>query len=55
MYSILDARTVITTDHTGKKVENNLIRMINPWSDAKEWNGNCSDLRDDFWVPEVKE
>ena len=27
MYSILDARTVETTDHTGKKVVNNLIRL----------------------------
>ena len=55
MYTILDARTVVTTDHQGKKVENNLIRLQNPWSDAKEWNGDASDLRKDFWKPEVEE
>ena len=55
MYSVLDARTVVTTDHTGKEVKNNLIRLQNPWSDAHEWNGDCSDLREDFWTDEVKE
>ena len=55
MYSILDARTVTTTDFNGKKVENNLIRLQNPWSDAEEWKGDCSDKRSDFWTEEVKE
>ena len=55
MYSILDARTVMSTDHKGKKVENNLIRLQNPWSDAQEWNGDCSDMKDNFWTDDVKD
>ena len=53
MYSILDVRSVMTNDHKGKPQEINLIRLQNPWNDALEWNGKCSDL-DQFWTDEVK-
>jgi len=31
-----------------------LIRLQNPWADAPEWNGRCSDKDDAFWTQEVK-
>ena len=55
MYSILDVRSVMVTDHTGKPEEINLVRLQNPWNDAQEWNGRCSDLHNDFWTDEVKQ
>ena len=32
-----------------------MIRLQNPWSDAKEWNGDCSDKRQDFWTDAVRD
>jgi len=31
-----------------------LVRLQNPWADAPEWNGRCSDKDDAFWTPDVK-
>ena len=32
-----------------------MIRLQNPWSDAKEWSGDCSDKRQDFWTDAVRD
>lgn len=50
MYSILDVRSVMISDHSGKQTEVNLVRLQNVWSDGQEWNGRCSDLNEDFWT-----
>ena len=31
-----------------------MIRLQNPWADAPEWNGRCSDKDDQFWSEEIK-
>ena len=50
MYSVLDVRVVKNSQD--KQVT--LIRLQNPWADAPEWNGRCSDKDDAFWTQEVK-
>jgi len=57
MYSVLDVRTVMgpSPAQGGEQIEYNLVRLQNPWADASEWKGRCSDANDDFWTPEVKQ
>ena len=56
MYSILDVRSVMISDpgSRSKPQEVNLVRLQNPWNDAQEWNGKCSDT-DTFWTEDVKQ
>jgi len=50
MYSVLDVRVIQNAQN--KQVT--LVRLQNPWADAPEWNGRCSDKDDAFWTQEVK-
>lgn len=46
MYSVLDIRVI----QTPQNKQATLVRLQNPWADAPEWNGRCSDKDDSFWT-----
>ena len=54
MYSVLDVRKIMAAMPDGSFVEQELVRIKDPWANSKEWNGFCSDHDTAFWNDDNK-